>query len=313
MAGQRSASLSPCRTLLYASSSHVDRLDDHVGDHTADPGTQPPVGRARPARAVEATSNRHTSASSTPTRLPREHQVGSGTPRHRGRGRRQLEVAHHGQHAQPDRRPRRGEDQQPLQQPDRAGPARDFPAPRSVAPRAASSRSPSSSRRETDARRTALAHGRVHVGPRRRRRRAPRCRRGPAAPAWPRGPRYGPRRSAAALRPRSRWSRLSGSGLSRESHAVTGQPVARPGPQPGGPLDGLHDGRDTGGLGHAVVERGDPLRREPADPGRGRSPRRAGRPRPRRRPSSRVRIAFFEATRRAISSRSSAIPCRGGR
>ena len=59
--------------------------------------------------------------------------------------------------------------------------------------------------------------------------------------------------------PRSRWSRLSGSGRSRDSHDVTGQPVARRPRTRVAASTAVDHGRDPGRLGEGVLESTDPL------------------------------------------------------
>ena len=102
-------------------------------------------------------------------------------------------------------------------------------APRSVSDSAASSRSPRSGSRDTDARRTASAQGRaspVETS-------SASIRTSLSTRARWTSVAFGAEVRARPVSclpsaPRSRCSRLSGSGLSRESQEVTGQPVARP-------------------------------------------------------------------------------------
>ena len=264
----------------------------------------PPPGRA--ACAVSETSSLHTSRQQHPHHhAPEEQQARQRQlPHPGGGGLRHLQVAHHRQRSEPGGAEERGQDQQPLHQPDGAGPHGDpldaqvgggqgavEPVTEVGQP---ATWTPAAPRRPTawPGRRT-----------RRRRARAPRCPPGPArsGAVWGREVRDRPD-SCLPAAPRSRCSRLSGSGLSRESHEVTGQPVARPAR--------IRVDRSTasttvgtpGGLGERVVERGHPLVRERAGPRGAARPRRAGRPTARRSASIRCRVTFLADTRRAISA-----------
>ena len=67
--------------------------------------------------------------------------------------------------------------------------------------------------------------------------------------------------SSLPAEPRSRCSRLSGSGLSLENHATTGQPVARLARMRVDFVDGVDHRRHACGVGEGVVEGGHPLLR----------------------------------------------------
>ena len=118
--------------------------------------------------------------------------------------------------------------------------------------------------------------------------------------------------SCLPTEPRSRWSRLSGSGLSLVTQATRGQPVARLARIRVDFCDGVDDRGHAGGVGERVVERRDPLLRKR---------RRLGRAGRRVEPaggaltsaSTRARLAFLVATRLAIMLRSSSTPSPCGR
>ena len=290
----------------YAASSPRPAATTSSSETSRIAAPQPPVG-AGPGdgRSTTPAAGTPAPAGRRPATPPSSISVGNGTPRHsRGVGRRQP-AGSPSPPARPATRHRPGgEDQQPLQHPHRAGPDRD--PGRAEVGGAEGRVEPVAELVEARGRRP--AHGAwPRAGPGRPRPRrpapAPRCRPGPAAPGSASGTevRAAPV-SCLPAAPRSRWSRLSGSGLSRESHAVTGQPVARLARSRVDSSTACDDGRDT-----RRRRRRRPRARRPA-PASSRST--LARPvtsssrsaAARTSASSRVRVAFLAATRPAISA-----------
>ena len=295
-----SAFASPARTSAYdARTLPATGCTTSSSETSPIARAQPPVGRAGPATGGQRHQQpAHQGQQHADQRLPpAASAVGHGTPSHSRRlGSRQLQVAHHRQHAQPHarRRARRGSAATAAAAPRRprpgSGPRRGR-WPRG--PRRAGRRARRGARSTPGVRRWPTA------GPGRPRRRrpapAPRCRPGPAAPGSASGTEV---RAAAgellALPTEVEVEPLERVGLEpREprGHRPAGGAV---GAEPGGLLDGVHDRRDTGRLGErrpraprsAPASSRSTLARPVTSSSRSAAARRSA--------ASRVRVAFFE-------------------